>query len=64
MSDEEENKAKILSEIAVGADLSTLSVSEIDEWIAVYQSEIDRLEEEKSRKKESIDIAEKFFKTS
>ena len=61
MADEDELKARRLAEIAIGADLSTLSVSDIDEWIESYQAEISRLEEEKKRKSDSIDIAEQFF---
>lgn len=64
MTDEEEQKAKRLADISVGADLSTLSVSDLDEWIEVFQTEIARLKEEKSRKKDSFDIAEQFFKSS
>ena len=64
MADEDEQKAKRLAVVSVGADLSTLSVSDLDEWIEVFQTEIERLKEEKSRKKDSFDIAEQFFKSS
>ena len=44
-----------------GEDLYGLSVSELDERIAIYQSEIVRLEAERVKKKSESDAAHAIF---
>ncbi|MFG1307759.1 DUF1192 domain-containing protein [Xanthobacter tagetidis] len=46
----------------IGADLSRLSVAEIEARIAELKTEIARLEEALSRKKASLDAANAAFK--
>ncbi|MEL6966360.1 MAG: DUF1192 domain-containing protein [Pseudomonadota bacterium] len=50
-------------DIAVGADLSTLSVEELDERIALLHAEIKRLEQERQKKNASLTAANAFFKS-
>ena len=47
----------------VGQDLSTLSIEEIDERIALLEREIGRLREARARKEDSLAAASAFFKT-
>ena len=47
----------------VGQDLSTLSVSELDERIEVLEREIGRLKEARSKKEASRNAASAFFKS-
>ena len=47
----------------VGQDLSTLSVSELDERIEILEREIERLKEARSRKEASRNAASAFFKS-
>lgn len=46
----------------VGEDLSTLSLQELDERIALLISEIDRLKQEKQTKQTSFAAADSVFK--
>jgi uncharacterized small protein (DUF1192 family) len=48
---------------AIGQDLSTLSLAELDERIALLEREIDRLREMRARKEASKAAASAFFKT-
>ena len=47
----------------VGQDLSTLSIAELDERIAILEREIARLKEARERKELSKNAASAFFKT-
>ena len=47
----------------MGQDLSTLSVAELDERIALLEREIERLREARTRKEASKTAASAFFKT-
>ncbi|MRG54987.1 DUF1192 family protein [Phyllobacterium sp. SYP-B3895] len=57
---DEEPRRKVVHDI--GQDLSLLSVSELDERIALLRTEITRLEEERSRKGSSKVAAEALFR--
>ena len=46
----------------VGQDLSTLSIEEIDERIALLEREIGRLREARAGKEDSLAAASAFFK--
>jgi uncharacterized small protein (DUF1192 family) len=46
----------------LGQDLSTLSLAELDERVALLQREIERLKEARSRKEASKHAADAFFK--
>ena len=46
----------------IGQDLSTLSLTEIDERIAALKAEIERLTETRSRKDASRSAADAFFR--
>ena len=46
----------------LGQDLSTLSLADLDERIALLQREIERLREARARKEESMAAASAFFK--
>jgi uncharacterized small protein (DUF1192 family) len=58
--DDERPKKKVAHEI--GQDLALLSVRELDERIALLQSEIARLEANKIGKQASRQTADQFFK--
>jgi len=47
---------------ALGQDVSTLSIEELEERIEVLDQEIDRLKEEKTKKEASRTAASAFFK--
>ena len=55
----QKNKSNV---IELGADLSTLSVSDLDERIELLKSEIERIAAERERKSSSLNAAEAFFK--
>jgi uncharacterized small protein (DUF1192 family) len=59
--DDDRPKRKISHEI--GQDLTLLSVSELDERIALLREEIVRLEGAAAKKRASRDAASQFFKT-
>jgi uncharacterized small protein (DUF1192 family) len=46
----------------LGQDLSTLSIEELDERVAVLEAEIARLKEARASKEASRDAASAFFK--
>lgn len=58
--DEDQPKKKVSHEI--GADLSTLSVDELNKRVALLKDEIARIEAEISAKSSSRNIAEGLFK--
>ena len=60
IDDDDRPKKKVTHEI--GQDLSLLSVRELDERIVLLQSEIARLEANKSGKQASLKSADQFFK--
>jgi uncharacterized small protein (DUF1192 family) len=60
IDDDDRPKKKVAHEI--GQDLSLLSVKELDERIALLQSEIARLEANKIGKQASRQTADQFFK--
>jgi uncharacterized small protein (DUF1192 family) len=48
----------------IGQDLSALSIDELQERVAMLQSEIDRLQEARKKKVDSKSVADAFFKAS
>ncbi len=62
MFDDNEPLTKSSAEITLGCDLSTFSIEDIDECIALLQQEIVRLEEDREKKKSNLDSAQSFFK--
>ena len=60
IEDDDKPRKKVTHEI--GQDLSLLSVKELDERIAMLQSEIARLEANKAGKQASRQTADQFFK--
>ncbi len=48
----------------IGQDLSTLSIDELQERIAMLSGEIDRLQQARQQKQASKSAADSFFKTS
>jgi len=61
IDDDDKPRKKISHEI--GQDLSLLSVEELNERIALMNSEIERLQQAVTRKRASKDAANNFFKT-
>ena len=59
--DDDKPRKKITHEI--GQDLSLLSVEELNERIALMNSEIERLQQAVTKKRASMDAANSFFKT-
>ena len=62
MREDEDVRVKAPTRHEVGADLSAVSVDELDARIALLRSEIERLESEKARKLASRDAAAAFFR--
>lgn len=62
MFDENDPLAKPKNEIQLGCDLSTFSIEDLDERVAQLKAEIERLQEEKTRKAGSLEAANAFFK--
>jgi uncharacterized small protein (DUF1192 family) len=60
IDDEDRPKKKIVHEL--GQDLALLSVSELNDRVALLREEIARLETAASSKKASRDVAAQFFK--
>lgn len=58
--DEEAPKRK--SYLVVGEELTTLSIDELEERIAILQAEIARIEAAITAKRESLGVADSFFK--
>ncbi|QOZ50842.1 DUF1192 domain-containing protein [Bradyrhizobium sp. CCBAU 53338] len=61
MEDDDRPRRKVTHEI--GQDLSLLSVEELTERVALLKTEIVRLEEAATRKRDSRDAADSFFKS-
>ena len=61
IEDEDRPRKKITHEI--GQDLSLLSVEELNERIALLNSEIDRLQQAVTKKRASKDAANRIFKS-
>jgi uncharacterized small protein (DUF1192 family) len=61
MEDDDRPRKKISHEI--GQDLSLLSVEELNERIALLNTEAERLREAVAKKRASKDAASSFFKT-
>ena len=62
MFDENEAQFTKRNEITLGCDLSTFSIEDLDERIALLNQEIERMEHEKAKKSESLNAAHSFFK--
>ncbi|MCB1489839.1 MAG: DUF1192 domain-containing protein [Bauldia sp.] len=62
MAISEDDVPKKKASHAVGEDLSTLSVDELEERIGLLRGEIERLEEAIGAKRASADVAASFFK--
>jgi uncharacterized small protein (DUF1192 family) len=58
----DEQPLRSLTGHEVGQDLSTLSLEELDERIALLEREIERLREARARKEDSRAAASAFFK--
>jgi uncharacterized small protein (DUF1192 family) len=58
----EERPRPRLDRHELGQDLSTLSVEELEERVAILEAEIERLREAKASKSASRDAASAFFK--
>jgi len=63
MFDENEAEFTRSKDITLGCDLSTFSLEDLDERIALLSEEITRLQEEKVKKASSLDAAQAFFKS-
>jgi uncharacterized small protein (DUF1192 family) len=61
-SDDDDGPRKKISH-EIGQDLSLLSVEELNERIALLNTEADRLREAVAKKRASKDAASSFFKT-
>ena len=62
MFDENEAQFSKNNDITLGCDLSTFSLEDLDERIALLKEEIERIETEKKKKSESLNAAHSFFK--
>ena len=58
----DEEPPKKSTEWAVGEDLSKLSIDELEERIALLKAEIERIEEAITAKRDSLGVADSFFK--
>ena len=63
MMDDDESSSKNNTAHQVGADLSMLSLEELDECIGLLTAEIERLRQEKSLKRSSFAAADAVFKS-
>lgn len=63
MFDDLEPQKQTNQAITLGADLSTLSVDDLNERIAHLQAEIARLETERKKKESHLSAAQSFFKS-
>ena len=59
---EEETFTKSQSNIELGANLDSLSIDELSEYISELENEINRIKKLKSKKYEALDLAKKYFK--
>ncbi len=64
MRDENSDVVRKAVSHEIGADLSSLSLHELEERVTFLEDEIRRLREEAARKASSRDAAAAFFKTS
>lgn len=64
MRDEDPDGKRRVVAHEIGADLSSLSLHELDERVTLLENEIRRLREAAARKASSRDAAAAFFKTS
>ena len=58
----DEEPPKKSSEWAIGEDLSKLSIDELEERIGLLTAEIERMEQAITAKRDSIGVADSFFK--
>ncbi len=63
MFDENEAQFTQRNEITLGCDLSTFSTEDLDERIALLNAEIERMQNEKIKKSDSLNAAHSFFKS-
>ena len=63
MFDENEAQFTRSKDITLGCDLSTFSLEDLDERIALLTEEIERMKNEKIKKSKSLDVAHQFFKS-
>ena len=52
------------TDFQIGADLYGVSVDELKERLAILRGEIDRIEQELTKKQSELSVAEQFFKKS
>ena len=62
MFDDLEPKTKDANTIRLGEDVSTLSLGDLEERVALLQGEIERLQAIHKEKANSLNAAEAFFK--
>lgn len=62
MFDDLEPQKQNDNKILLGADVSTLSLDDLDERVALLKTEINRLENIRQEKAQSLNAAEAFFK--
>ena len=62
MIDENEAQFTQRNEITLGCDLSTFSIEDLDARIALLAQEIERMQNEKVKKSDSLNAAHSFFK--
>jgi len=62
MHDDNEPRVRKTTNWEFGCELSTLSVSDLEERILQFEDEIQRLTTEKKNKTNSLNAAEAFFK--
>lgn len=62
LAEDEGNRLKPPAKHEIGSDLSAVSVDELDERIALLETEIERLRAEKAKKQASKDAASAFFR--
>lgn len=60
---DDEISSKVLAEIAVGADLSLLSIDELQKRIILFEQEIGRLKKDIEAKELSKAAAESIFRS-
>jgi uncharacterized small protein (DUF1192 family) len=58
----DEDPPKRKAGLVVGEDLATLSIDELSERIEILKVEISRLEEAIAAKRDSLGVADSFFK--
>jgi uncharacterized small protein (DUF1192 family) len=63
MASEDDDKPRKKVSHEIGQDVSLLSVEELTERIALMHAEIERLQAAVTRKRESKDAADSFFKS-